>query len=211
MGRGSSRRAGPPRTEPSGTRRASAVRARSPYITLRSMESICSDLLENADDVLAQWERLVREYPWFSLPAAYRTDNLADVLAGLVRSALCEPSVRATQWENVNAASAHGEHRRRQGIPEHLLFTEFHLLRQEIWQHLVSAHPPSEAATGAMLRIDAAISLATNASMWGYHREEIEAMGKWEEGMERIVASSPFLARSGARTITHPTPPNESR
>jgi hypothetical protein len=45
------------------------------------------------------------------------------------------------------------------------------------------------------MQIDTAITLATNASLWGYHRQEIEGMGKWQEGMERLIESSPLLRR----------------
>ncbi len=44
-----------------------------------------------------------------------------------------------------------------------------------------------------MMRIDSAISLATNASMWGYFRPEIEGSGNWKEGIERMISSSPLV------------------
>jgi hypothetical protein len=78
---------------------------------------------------------------------------------------------------------------------EHLIFIEYHLLRQAIWRFLTTQLRPSDRITQAMLRIDSALTLATNASMWGYCREEIQALGKWEEGIARIAASSPYLVR----------------
>src|SRR5690606_30967771 len=35
-------------------------------------------------------------------------------------------------------------------------------------------------------------SSATNASMWGYHRTEVEALGTWQESIERLAAAVPL-------------------
>lgn len=158
------------------------------------MMEICDDIKENASEVMAEWERLVREQPWYSLPAKHRIDNLPDVVVGLVEASLCRPMAEDAHRMNVNAAVEHGESRRAQQIPEHLMLTEYHLLRQAIWYYLERRFGPSDRVTSAIMRIDTAITLATNASMWGYFRAEIEAQGKWEEGLERIVRSSPLLA-----------------
>jgi hypothetical protein len=157
------------------------------------MKEICAHIKGNVAQVLVEWEQLVKEEPWFSLPPEHRIDSLPDVIVGLVEAALCDPVDHRAHKLNIDAACQHGSHRRKQQIPEHLIFTEYHLLRQAIWRFLTSQLRPSDRITQAMLRIDSALTLATNASMWGYYREEIEALGKWEEGMARIAASSPFL------------------
>ena len=154
---------------------------------------ICDDIKAHVSEVLLEWEQLVRQQPWYSLPPDHRIDSLPDVIVGLVDASLCSPEDPEAHRQKVSAAANHGTHRREQGIPDHLILTEYHLLRQAIWRYLTRHHPPSDTTREAIMRIDAAISLGTNASMWGYHRPEIEALGKWEEGMERIAASSPFL------------------
>jgi hypothetical protein len=157
------------------------------------MRAIGEDLKAHVDDVLSTWEGLVREQPWYSLPAEHRVNNLPAVVAGLVEAAILAPSELCSHRQKVEAAAEHGAHRRQQGIPEHLIFTEYHLLRQAIWLYLVGSNPPSDEVTRVMMRIDVAITLSINASLWGYHRDEIVAMGKWETGIERIVTSSPLL------------------
>ena len=157
------------------------------------MREICQDIKSHVSEVMVEWEQLVREQPWFSLPAEHRIDSLPDVIVGLVETSLCNPADEQSHRQKIEAAAEHGVHRREQGIPEHLILTEYHLLRQAIWHYILRKFGSSDGATDAILRIDTAITLATNASMWGYHREEIEAMGKWEEGIERITAKSPFL------------------
>lgn len=159
-----------------------------------SMEDLCDDVRENVAEVVAEWERLVREQPWYSLPAKHRVDNLPDVVLGLADASLCTPADVQAHRRNVAAAVEHGAHRREQGIPESMIFTELHLLRLAIWNYMVRKFGASNPTVAAIMRIDMAITVATNASMWGYNREEIEALGKWDEGIERIVASAPLLA-----------------
>jgi hypothetical protein len=157
------------------------------------MRAICEDIKSNVPEVMAEWERRVKSQPWFILPREERAGTLAALVAELAESALCSPPDVEAHRRAVDAAAEHGEHRRRQGIPDATLFTEYHLLRQAIWSYLAAKHPPSAYLVDAISRIDTAITTATNASMWGYNREEIEALGKWEEGLDRITRSSPFL------------------
>src|SRR5690606_8387727 len=157
------------------------------------MKELCDHMKGHVSQILVEWEQLVREEPWFSLPPEHRIDSLPDVIISLVGASVCEPLDREAHRRNIEAACQHGSNRRKQGIPEHLIFTEYHLLRHAIWRFLTANFRPSERITQAMLRIDSAIALATNASMWGYYRDEIQALGKWEEGMKRIAHSSPFL------------------
>lgn len=159
------------------------------------MKAICEDVKRNVPEVLAEWERLVREQPWFSLPPEHRIDSLPEVVVGLVEASLCAPGDVEAHRQNVHAAADHGTRRREQRVPEHLILTEYHLLRLAMWHYITAKFGSSERTTNAILRIDVAISLATNASMWGYHRPEIQAMGKWEEGIERMTTSAPYPAR----------------
>jgi hypothetical protein len=157
------------------------------------MRAICEHIKGHVSDVLVEWEQLVRDQPWYSLPAGHRIDSLPDVIVGLVEASLCAPTDIESHRQQVSAATTHGWHRRQQGIPDHLLLTEYHLLRQAIWYYLVGQFGSSDQITEAIMRIDLAITVATNASMWGFYKAEIEALGKWDEGMERIVSTSPLL------------------
>lgn len=161
------------------------------------MRALGEDLKAHVPEVLVEWERLVREQPWYSLPADHRTNHLPEVIVGIVDAALCNPAALETHQRKAQAAAEHGFHRRQQDIPESLILTEYHLLRQAIWKYLLTTHGSSDRTVEAIMRIDSAITLATNASMWGYHRPEIEALGKWDEGMKRIVHSSAFLQHGG--------------
>lgn len=163
------------------------------------MKEICDNLKSHISEVLVEWENLVREQPWYSLPADHRIDSLPDVIVGLANASLCSPADEQAHRSNIEAAAEHGSHRRKQGIPEHLILTEYHLLRQAIWHYLIAKFGASDRTAEAMMRIDSAISVATNSSMWGYFRPEIEAAGKWDEGIRRIIDSSPISVRTGRR------------
>jgi hypothetical protein len=161
-----------------------------------TMRSICELIKAHIPEVIAEWERLVREQPWFSLPPDHRIDHLPDVVVGLVEASLCRPQDVEAHRQKIRAACEHGTSRRARGVPEHLIFTEYHLLRQAIWYYLCrTLDPADDRVVDAMLRIDSALSTATNAAMWGYHRAEVEAMGRWEESVARILESSLLLRR----------------
>jgi hypothetical protein len=161
--------------------------------TENPVKEVCENIKAHVPEVIAEWDRLVREEPWFTLPAKHRIDSLPEVLVGIVEASLCEPASVEAHRQKVHAAAEHGFHRRTQNLPETVIFTEYHLLRQAIWHFLDRSGTEPGKLLRAVSHIDLALTVATNASLWGYHREAIQALGKWEEGMERLVFESPFL------------------
>ena len=153
-------------------------------------QAIANDVSTHASAILEEWDRLVREEPWFSLPRNDRLGFLEEVIGSLAETALLQPNEAESCRKAVVAAAAHGRSRRAHKIPESLLPIEFHLLRRAIWRHLTTKFPPSEDLHAAILAIDSAISLVLNACMWGYFRDEIEAQGMWETAVERLVDSA---------------------
>lgn len=164
------------------------------------MRALGTDIKDNLAEIIEEWEILVREQPWFALPAENRTTHLPEVIVALVESSLCEPSDVASHRQIVEAAAQHGGSRRTQSVPEGLLLTEYHLLRQALWRYLTRKFGPSDRTVAAIMRMDTAITVATNASLWGYYREEIEALGKWGESVETLALSSPLLKSSKPNT-----------
>jgi hypothetical protein len=163
------------------------------------MQTLCEDLRTNVSEIVCTWQELLQKQPWFLHPKDSRNDTLPLVVIELVNAALCESASEEAHRRKVLAAAELGWLRRESDLPEHVMFTEFHVLRQAIWYYLDRKHGPSEQVSQAIFRIDAAITLAINASLWGYHRAEIEGLGKWDEGIHRIIQSSPFLQRARRR------------
>lgn len=163
------------------------------------MRELCEDIKSNLEEILHEWDSLVREESWHSLPSTDVIDHLPEVTVALIDAGLCRPHDENAHRQKLLSAAAHGEHRREQGMPEHLMLTEYHLLRQAIWRYLTRRFGTSKETTTAIMRIDSVITLATSASLWGYNRPRIEELGKWEEGIERMLATSPLLhGSSGA-------------
>lgn len=168
------------------------------------MKEVCENIKAHVAEVIAEWDRLVHAEPWFTLPVKHRIDSLPDVLVGIVEAALCEPADVEAHRQKVQAAAEHGYHRRTQNLPETVIFTEYHLLRQAIWHYLDQSGTDPGKLLRAVSHIDLALTVATNASLWGYHREAIQALGKWEEGMERLVHESPLLKASVMKNSAAP-------
>lgn len=55
------------------------------------MDDLCQDIKSHASQLLVEWENLVCDQPWYSLPADHRIDSLPDVIVGLVNASLCRP------------------------------------------------------------------------------------------------------------------------
>jgi len=151
---------------------------------------IAAHLLEHTDGILERWEELVREEPWFSLPRQHRLSNLRAVVEAIAAVAAAAPGDRDALRKVVFAGAEHGINRRKQGIPETLVPIEFHLLRRALWRYLGDTFAPREDTYTAIVGVDAYITQALNAAMWGYYRDEIDAHGGWENAIERLVDGS---------------------
>lgn len=147
---------------------------------------LAAALRERADDVLARWADLVKEEPWFSLPPEHRQSNLREVLLAIA-DAMVAGADRAALRGLVLAGAQHGSNRRAQDVPEMLLPTELHLLRQALWRFLHEDLTADGATYDVMLIIDGRITLALNAGMWGYYRDEVEAHESWDAAVERLI------------------------
>jgi hypothetical protein len=175
------------------------------------MNAICEDLRRHIGEIVGEWERLARAARRPSSSEHRASEALADVIIGLVEASLCTPANVSAHREKVRAAAEHGYECRQRGLPDEAVLSEYHLLRQALWEYLARSFGPHRSLK-AIARIDSAISIATTASLWGYNREEIRSLGKWEQGLERMTLASPLLAADGANPGTGPgQPPSSAR
>ena len=152
------------------------------------LQRIGAHLKANVEGVCTAWEDLVRQEPWFSLPREDRVNNIRNVIDAIATAAMVavdEPGVRR---RIVKDAAIHGENRRRQQIPESLLPTEFHLLSRAIWHYLSESWRAADDTFTAILEIDALTTLALNAAMWGYFRDEVDGQVVWDAAIEKLIA-----------------------
>ena len=59
-----------------------------------AMKEICQNIKSHVSEVVEEWETLVREQPWYSLPAEHRISNLPEVIVGLVEAFCAIPWMR---------------------------------------------------------------------------------------------------------------------
>jgi hypothetical protein len=167
------------------------------------MPNLLQRLADRADLVVEAWDRLSDTEPWRGLPPAHRIDALPKLVRGLVSMALAEVGAEERARAGLGPAFEHGEQRRRLGFPDDVLFREYQILRDALWK-VVQANARQEEAHQAILCLDAAITVATRASLLGYHRPEIDASGRWEEMARQIE-------RDGALACARQQRPNFQR
>jgi hypothetical protein len=159
------------------------------------MNRVLTDLLERVPEILAEWKRVSSEEPWLSRPQEDRIEGVPTLVASLLNSALAEEEGDISRHrEMVRAAATLGETRCAQGIPQETLFSEYHLLREALWRCLERTGAELSERAHAILHVDAAISLATRASLYGYHRGELDAMGRWPQVLEDVLDESMLVA-----------------
>ena len=166
------------------------------------MKQICESIKNEADRILELWEEIARQDPWLDLPRKHRIDGLPEVVVGIAEASLCDPFDRESHRRKIVAAMEHGRERRKQGLEDALIFTEYHLLRQAMWRFIRDGFDPRRGVE-AITRIDTAITLATIASLRGYHAQELEARGNLNEAIEQLTDQSPLLTPSSAG-YSHP-------
>ena len=154
---------------------------------MSDMQTIAKSLEEHPKEVLGEWHKLTRQEPWLALPEIFSLNHLPEVIRGLARAALVAPGDRNALAEKVWAAAQHGQDRLEQGFAEHLIHTEYHLLRRSLWRFIQREHGQSLQHYEAIARLDAATTLATSAALLGYHRAALEKRGDWPAAVERLI------------------------
>jgi len=152
---------------------------------------IRDDVKAHVDAILRDWERITAEEPWMSLPEHHRLDALPKVAQALCDAALTPSGGSVEAYRQfVWAAVGHGEMRRQQGFAKELLFTEHYLLRQAMWRYVTAHHLARAAET--LVRLDAAVTVGTRASITGFHHAELQQRGRWPAVVEDIVRQAPL-------------------
>ena len=141
--------------------------------------------------VVASWVALSDRPPWDRLTTADRIDHLAPLLESLFRAVFEETPERTHRAEMIRDAATHGEERRAQGYDEEIILEEYYLLRDLLWTELRARLPAAEAAP-IIVRVDAALSLASAACLRGMHREALEASGQWPIALDALVQRDPL-------------------
>lgn len=160
------------------------------------MQMMCEDLQGHAHEIVAEWNRLARNQPRLGdLPTSYLWDSLPRAVSGILGATLCAPRDRAMQRELVEAALEHGQDRRASDIPPDMVFTEYALLHEAVWHHIQRVEEPKQQLD-TILKVDIGISLATRASLTGYHHAELAANGSWAAVVDHLVEEALMFNRN---------------
>jgi hypothetical protein len=156
-----------------------------------TLQQICASLQDRADEfgqlLLEQWKRIGRDEPWLALPEGISQNDLPDLIRALAAAAASGFADPAAKVALVEFAAGHGESRLREGFPEDLIFREYHLLRRTLWRRLEAEFGKHATAHEFILAFDAGITLATSASLRGYHRSTYEARNDWPDTLYQLV------------------------
>lgn len=150
-----------------------------------------------AKQVLEDWREVGRKERWLALPESITFDSLPEVLQAVAAAALVTPFDAAACRVLVGFAAEHGETRQREGFPERLIYTEYQLLRRSLWE-FVRERIGADAAPGAIMQVDAVLSLGTLASLRGYHRPTYEARNAWPRTLDDLAKEWPLFGAGGA-------------
>jgi hypothetical protein len=153
------------------------------------MSTLCDGLDSNISAIVAQWKQLTNRPPWTTLSAADWVDHLPPLLRAMIEGVVCHGGSHEARQRVVEQAILHGAHRRRHGLSLDNILEEQAQLRQATWRFLTEKAESIVNSTivTEIVRLDGAISVATIASLSGFHQAEIERTREWDEVIARLV------------------------
>jgi len=154
--------------------------------------TLCSILSASIPRIVSHWEKLVDREPWSLLSRTDRLDELPLFLARLFDSTICSAPKSGDPQPMLDAATSHGEQRRRLGLDYDHVMEESALLRRAVWEFA----QPHREQYHEMIRVDSALTVALMASLRGYARPELDARGEWGSTLARLLSDWSSLLRN---------------
>lgn len=150
------------------------------------------DLKEHEPEVIRLFREVITEPP-LRLPQDHDIGTLPVIIHELVEVSLLQPHNLAAHEAKITAAVAHGEHRRRGGFEERIIFEEFAAIREALRRYLDTCPIPRWKRREALIRLDMSLSVAELAAIRGYHRATLEQAGLWDSLIGQLARQSPLL------------------
>ncbi len=109
----------------------------------------------------------------------------------MIEGVVCGDASHAARKDVVQQALIHGANRRTHGLSVDIVLEEQSELRAAAWRFLTDSAQPATLSEvlAEILRLDSAISIATLASLTGFHRAELERTQDWGAIVENLVDS----------------------
>ena len=156
------------------------------------MSKLCGILSGCLPEMVARWEESVDRAPWSGLSHPDRVDELPIFLKHLLDCTICSEPKSGDPRPMLDAATRHGEQRRRLGLDYDHIMEESALLRRAVWEFA----RPHRDQYHEMVRVDSALTVALMASLRGYAKPELEARGEWESTLPRLISDWSSLLRN---------------
>jgi hypothetical protein len=160
---------------------------------MSTFRDVSADVCSRVPRLVQRIDRFSYTEPWSHLAAEDRTSALPEVAGRACTLALKVGAGRNECVLLLESAAHHGFVRRRQGLAESSLFEELAFVREAIWADIQARFGrESQVAAEIILRIDMALTLASQASLRGYFRIEFEERGLWPRALAELeVAWAP--------------------
>jgi hypothetical protein len=157
------------------------------------MQTLCEDLKANTPQLLRLWEQALQHEPWILPRQHARPDFVPELIAVIADTILCAPPTRSSVLALANVAAAHASRRAMLGVDHSRVVLEYYILRNAVWTYFREGEGGEHGELQAILFLDVAISMATRAALLGYYRRELEAEGRWEGALDRLVDETPLM------------------
>ena len=138
--------------------------------------------------LVEEWREYWRQQPWHQTVQGEAPDSLVEVLRAVLDAAMVDYDTGHVHEHLLNAALAHGEQRRADGVSEEAVLGEYHALRKALWRYLIRSAEPTEGLT-TIFRVDVVITAASGLALRGYVRSSVDAAFPWEQELARTLAS----------------------
>jgi hypothetical protein len=159
------------------------------------MRAICDELKGQTAKLILLWEQAVEQEPWV-LPAKHaRSDFVPDLISAIADTMLCAPPTRPSVLALADVAARHATARAAEGADHSRVVLEYYLLRNAVWSYFREGDDGAREELQAILFVDVAISMATRAALLGYYRGQLEAEGRWDGALDRLVDEAPLMWR----------------
>jgi hypothetical protein len=160
------------------------------------LRDVADDLKARRDEiarrVIDDWYGIREREPWLGLPEDLDQDHLPDLITALADTALATFFAEDVRSNMVWTAVEHGEQRRESGYEENLIYREYTQLRSVVWSEIRDRYAGSGKASAAVVRLDAAISLALGGSLRGFYRTTLESSADWPAAVGRLIDEFAF-------------------
>lgn len=153
--------------------------------TPAAFKDFCARLESSIPEIVLEFQRLTDAPPWSNLSDPEWHDHLPPLLSATFEAAICEGG-HAARRRTIELSTKHGSTRRRQGFSPEEMLNEYYLLRNATWAFIHTDVEHHDAVRG-IIRLDAALSVATLGSLAGFHREDYERVGKWSRIVDDLV------------------------